>query len=81
MEKLLFVVGEEGDWEGMYLEGVLIVEGHIISKYDALDALKEYKGDLDGSYGEYTINQEHLEENGLPKHFKDIDKTMISKNT
>ena len=21
MEKLLFVVGEEGDWEGMYLEG------------------------------------------------------------
>ncbi len=81
IENLLFVVGEEGDWEVMYLDGVLVKEGHIISKYDALDALKDYKGDLGDSFGEYTVNQEYLEDNGLPKHFGDIDKEMISQNT
>lgn len=81
IERLLFVVGEEGDWEGMYLDGVLVKEGHIISKHDALDALKDYKGDLGDSYGEYTVKQEYLEGNGLPIHFEDIDKEMISQNT
>lgn len=81
MENLLFVSGEEGDWSGMYLNGVLVKEGHKITKYDVVDALKHYNGDLGDGYGDYTINQDYLKDNGLPLYFKDINKEMISQNT
>ena len=77
MEKLLFVTGEEGDWEGLYLEGKLVKEGHELTKYDVLDALKTFDYDFGDEYGSYTINQEYLEDIGLPIYFKNIDKDMF----
>ena len=81
MENLLFVTGEEGDWEGLYVKGKLVKEGHELTKYDVLDALKEYNFDLGFEYGEYTINQEYLDDYGLSIYFKKIDESMLTKNT
>lgn len=36
MENLIFVVSQSGDWEGMYLEGKLRLEAHVISKWDVI---------------------------------------------
>ena len=54
------------DWTGMYVDGVLVTEGHSIPYWDIVKALGfEYKS--------VTADEEYLEEYGcMPDDLKDI---------
>lgn len=39
IEKIHIVRSEEGDWEGLYINGILMCEGHSLSIYDIFKAL------------------------------------------
>lgn len=65
---VVFVNGD--DWTGMYIDGVLVEEGHSISPYRAIEAVicKEVT-----SLYRVEANNEWLQEVGnLPKYLKDV---------
>lgn len=41
MLKFHILKSESGDWEGIYLDGQLLVENHSVDAQDLLDALQE----------------------------------------
>lgn len=55
---VIYCVGEKGDWEGLYINGVLKTEGHRLALSIILGLLV---GRILTSYNEYVIDQEWLE--------------------
>ena len=39
-DKIVLVGGEDGDWEGLYVNGKLKAENHSLSAYDVLKAIE-----------------------------------------
>lgn len=71
--KINYVTGD--DWQGLYVNGCLIEEGHTIRITDLLEILKDRKL-LTFDYHE--IDQNYLEDLGsLPDKFEDIDKSEL----
>lgn len=72
------VRNHEGDWEGLYVEGKLVAEGHSIEIQDVFDAMKkasmleninvEIIYDNERRWGEYL----EIFGNRFPDKFKDL---------
>ena len=54
------VKSEDGDWEAIYVDGVLAVENHSLRTTDVLEAVE-----LD--YEKVELSTDWLEENGWPQ--------------
>lgn len=63
MSKATFVYGE--DWEGVYIDGKLLEDGHSINPRDLLS-------NLGYQIESFDVNQQWLEDNGLPKHLENV---------
>lgn len=77
MTDIKYVVGE--DWQGLYVNSWLKIEGHTIPTYQAIHIIaKSCYGDIQTE--EILVNQEWLEEQGnLPNRFSDIPENVIEK--
>lgn len=66
------------DWEGIYIDGILIDSGHSIKASDLLEILEEFKLI---TYKQEGIEQDYMEDMGdLPKHYKNIEKDQLYDN-
>ena len=60
--KAILVNCDSGDWEGLYIDGTLVAEGHSLSAYQVLEALGgEYKPKC------IEVKADWLDGNGLPQ--------------
>lgn len=68
------VRNEDGDWEGLYIDGVLVRENHSLNVVDVLDDLVELK--ILTGYDVAIVDEEDMELLGgsLPNDFEDIIK-------
>lgn len=66
--KLNIVMSEEGDWEGLYLDGNLVAQGHSITARDALEAIG-HKVD----WSEATTAQLEQHGNSLPDNLSELN--------
>lgn len=70
MSKLIYVSSSDGDWCGVYLDGLLSTEGHSIHTDDWLYYLK--LGSVD-STDSFEVDWKWVAESGcFPKNFSDI---------
>jgi hypothetical protein len=66
MKKLVMVSSSSGDWEGLYVDGVLFSEGHSLSSREVLSAAGIKLEEKNAAEG-------WLEEQGcLPTKLKDV---------
>jgi hypothetical protein len=66
LKSVVFVGCDGEDWEGLYIDGKLYVEGHSISVKDLLDS-------LDIPYSNVECDDAWLDKKGcLPKLLKDV---------
>jgi len=68
-----FVVVRGGDWEGLYVDGVLLCEGHVLSVDAVINAVtSSYPG---STFTTLTPNDDWLEKVGyLPQDLDDVKK-------
>lgn len=68
--KVTRVHDEHGEWEGLYVDGTLVDEGHSLDTHDVLTILgKEFEFEVD----EVEANGEWMEENGrLPTKLSQV---------
>lgn len=71
--KFTFVTSECGDWQALYIDGVLAAEGHSISPRDVLDAISDI---LPNKVESYEIPDE-VAENGMPENLKDLSDDLL----
>ena len=64
-----FVHSNHGDWEGLYANGKLIVEGHCVRATDVLDAIANI---LPNNVEHIYVSEDVATE--LPKYLKDLNK-------
>jgi hypothetical protein len=72
--KLITIIGcESGDWEGLYVNGILHYEGHSIYARDFIDLIKKFKVFKDVEC--FEITDEHMEELGasFPDDLRDVN--------
>lgn len=62
--KIQLVSSEEGDWHGLYINGVLAYEGHDIPVHRVISGINQF---LPLDYTETWISQEEAEA-GLPRY-------------
>ena len=67
------------DWQGLYINGDLKIEGHEISMYQAIHIVAKYCLDTNKVRIEKIyLNQEWVEDNGnLPNKFSEIPQEMF----
>lgn len=77
MVVIQYVVAD--DWQGLYVNEYLKIEGHDISMYQALNIVAKYCiGADDVRIEKNYVNQEWMEDNGnLPNKYAEIPKEMI----
>lgn len=64
--KITFVGDPGGDWEGLYIDGKLVIENHSLQWWQVLYALKI-------EYDSFDADEEWLQEKGsLPNDLKDV---------
>ena len=68
MTNFTFVSSECGDWQALYINGELAVEGHSISARDVLDAIANI---LPNKVESYEIPDE-VAEMGVPTNLKNL---------
>jgi hypothetical protein len=70
--KVVFVSSESGDWQGVYVDGVLKREDHVLCISDVLSI-------LDISVEQITVSEEWFGEEVsiLPKTLKEIPKDKV----
>lgn len=75
--KLTLVRSDDGDWEGIYVNGVLHIEGHSLISRDWVDLLSECKNISEVDY--FVIEGKCLEEIGasLPHYLSDIPRGYL----
>lgn len=57
-----FVTSTDGDWEGMYIDGKLVAEGHSVSPYEIFAQLLKHIPGL--TYSSQEKNEEWFEKHG-----------------
>ena len=68
MTKFTFVTAECGDWQALYINDKLAVEGHSIRARDVLDAIADV---LPNKIERYTVSDE-IAEMGMPKDLNSL---------
>lgn len=76
MNRLTFVNGD--DWQGLYLNGILMYEGHSIPSYAYGDIINETVGGIQ-EYIALEVDYDWMTHNGvLPGYLSDIpDEVML----
>lgn len=64
-----FVNSEDGDWQALYINGKLAVEGHTIKTRDVLDCIADI---LPNKVVSFEIPQD-IAEMGMPMHLDDFN--------
>lgn len=68
---------DSGDWEGIYVNGMLEYEGHRIPTHVLLGIMTKYQA-FDDEYDSYwIIDSDDLDIGGLPYNFEDIPKEWL----
>lgn len=64
---------ESGDWEGLYVNGILQYEGHSINARDFINLIRKYKVFKDVQC--FEISDEHMEKLGssFPHNLRDVN--------
>ena len=75
-----YVIGE--DWEGIYINNVLVNEGHKIRFNDGFEIICEHINKVERvdniQFSTYDIDQDWLEDKGsLPEKFEDIPNDLL----
>ena len=75
--KLTFVGTEEGDWEGIYVNGNLFEERHSLSKTDYMHLISQFKA-FSSEIEEYTLTEDQIEELGgtFPIDIEDLEEMI-----
>lgn len=61
------------DWEGMYIDGKLMKEGHIIDAYEALEIIREIG--MTFTLSMFNVDDDWLSEIGsLPENLGDVER-------
>lgn len=68
--KIDFVYDDEGDWVGMYVDGVLKVENHSLSERTVLEA-----AGIQANY--YYVNLEELQRSNCPDTLEELNKDLV----
>ena len=63
--KINYVMSEDGDWEGLYVNGKLKCEGHSLPIWDIMNALGL-------KYEHKVVDFEEYDISSLPDDFKDL---------
>lgn len=72
-KEITIVSCESGDWCGLYVEGVLEIEGHSLLKEDFINLIRKYKVFKDVIH--FVISEEHMEWLGgnFPSKLQDVN--------
>ena len=75
---LTFISCESGDWEGLYVDGVLFEQGHSITTNDFLELISKYRH-FSGVINTYELTDQQMEELGflLPEKLNEIPKNFL----
>ena len=73
MTKFTFVSAECGDWQALYIDDKLAVEGHSVYAEDVLDAIADI---LPNKVERYEIADE-VAEMGMPTNLSDISNGLL----
>lgn len=73
MTKFTFVTAECGDWQALYIDGKLAVEGHSVRARDVLDAIADI---LPNKVERYEIANE-VAEMAMPTNLNDISDDLL----
>lgn len=73
MTKFTFVTAECGDWQALYIDGKLAVEGHSISARSVLDAIS---GILPNKVERYETRDE-IAEIGMPIYLNELSNDLL----
>jgi hypothetical protein len=73
MTNFTFVTAECGDWQALYIDGKLAVEGHSVSAWDVLDAIANI---LPNKVENYEIS-DRIAEDGIPADLNDISDDLL----
>lgn len=73
MTRFTFVTAECGDWQALYIDNKLAVEGHSIRARDVLDAIADI---FPNKVERYEVNNE-IAEMGMPTNLNDISIDLL----
>ncbi len=73
MTKFTFVTAECGDWQALYINNKLAVEGHSVSARDVLDAIANI---LPNKVERYEIRDE-IAEIGMPIYIDELSNDLL----
>lgn len=73
MTKFTFVTAECGDWQALYINNNLAVEGHSVSARDVLDAIADI---LPNKVERYEIRDE-VAEMGMPTDLNELSNDLL----
>lgn len=79
MSNIVLITSSSGDWQGLYLKGLLFTEGHQISQTEWLQLIQFCHKELDGTWKAFEIDDDYLDEigAGFPLEFSDIEVEML----
>lgn len=74
---LVIVKTENGDWEGIYVNGTLFTEGHSLSTDDYCDLISMYKT-FNPDIKRIEVTMEQMEEFAgyFPNDYKELEKIL-----
>lgn len=73
MTKFTFVTSECGDWQSLYIDGRLAIEGHSISARDVLDAIADI---LPNKVERYEVS-DRIAEDGMPANLSNLSNVLL----
>ena len=73
MTKFTFVTAECGDWQALYIDDKLAVEGHSVNARDVLDAIADI---LPNRVERYEISDQ-VAEMGMPTDLNELSNNLI----
>ena len=73
MTKFTFVTSESGDWQALYIDGKLAVDGHSVSARDVLDAIADI---LPNKVERYEI-ADRVAEIGMPTDLNELSSDLM----
>lgn len=71
--KFTIVRSDEGDWEGLYVDGVLVTEGHEVTATDVIDYLVM---NTEHEKGRAVVWESSVTDCVLPKYLKDLPRRI-----
>lgn len=74
MNEFVMVSCESGDWEGLYLNGKLVAEGHSVRLEDVLDAIADV---FPNKYSYEEISDDFAEEHGWSDNLEGMKEGFV----